>query len=94
MSDYHSNHLREDFRYDSQTDELWKQYITLVDEQEKEEVRNKLIAIWGDKDSQLPVMRGGSWNTNRDWVRCAARNRNYPSVRLNGIGFRCSRAVL
>jgi hypothetical protein len=34
------------------------------------------------------VLRGGSWNNNRDNARCAYRNRNQPDNRNNNIGFR------
>jgi hypothetical protein len=33
-------------------------------------------------------VRGGSWNNNRDYARCAYRNRNHPDNRNNNIGFR------
>jgi formylglycine-generating enzyme required for sulfatase activity len=36
------------------------------------------------------VLRGGSWNNNRDNARCANRNRNNPNKRNNNIGFRCA----
>jgi len=34
------------------------------------------------------VVRGGSWNNNRNNVRCAYRNNNDPDNRNNNIGFR------
>ena len=34
------------------------------------------------------VLRGGSFNNNRDNVRCAYRNNNNPDNRNNNIGFR------
>jgi hypothetical protein len=34
------------------------------------------------------VLRGGSWNNNRDNARCANRNRNNPDNRNDNIGFR------
>lgn len=34
------------------------------------------------------VVRGGSWNNNRNNVRCAVRNRNNPDNFNNNIGFR------
>lgn len=35
-------------------------------------------------------VRGGSWNNNRNNVRCANRNRNTPDNRNNNVGFRCA----
>ncbi len=34
------------------------------------------------------VVRGGSWNNNRNNARCAIRNRNNPDNYNNNIGFR------
>jgi len=34
------------------------------------------------------VLRGGSWNNNRNNARCAYRNRNEPDNFNNNIGFR------
>jgi hypothetical protein len=34
------------------------------------------------------VVRGGSWNNNRNTARCAYRNRNEPDNFNNNIGFR------
>jgi len=34
------------------------------------------------------VLRGGSWNNNRNNARCAYRNRNEPDNWNNNIGFR------
>ncbi len=34
------------------------------------------------------VIRGGSWNNNRNNARCAVRNRNNPDNFNNNIGFR------
>jgi formylglycine-generating enzyme required for sulfatase activity len=31
---------------------------------------------------RLRVLRGGSWNNNRNNARCAYRNRNTPNLRL------------
>ena len=35
------------------------------------------------------VVRGGSWNNNRDNARCAYRNRNNPDNSNDNRGFRC-----
>ena len=32
--------------------------------------------------------RGGSWNNNSEYARCAYRNRNHPNNRNNNLGFR------
>jgi len=37
---------------------------------------------------QARVLRGGSWNNNRNNARCAYRNRNEPDNFNNNIGFR------
>ena len=34
------------------------------------------------------VVRGGSWNNNRDHARCAYRNHDHPGNRNNNVGFR------
>ncbi len=34
------------------------------------------------------MLRGGSWNNNRNNARCAYRNNNHPENRNNNIGFR------
>jgi len=37
---------------------------------------------------QARVVRGGSWNNNRNNARCAYRNRNEPDNFNNNVGFR------
>jgi len=41
------------------------------------------------------VLRGGSWNNNRNNARCSYRNRNEPDNFNNNIGFRlvCSTSL-
>ncbi|MBL8090516.1 MAG: SUMF1/EgtB/PvdO family nonheme iron enzyme [Anaerolineales bacterium] len=34
------------------------------------------------------MLRGGSWNNNRNDTRCAIRNRNNPNNFNNNVGFR------
>ena len=34
------------------------------------------------------MVRGGSWNNNRNNARCAYRNRNVPDNYNNNVGFR------
>ena len=36
------------------------------------------------------VLRGGSWNGNPYYLRCALRNLGNPSSALNALGFRCA----
>jgi len=38
------------------------------------------------------VLRGGSWNNNRNNARCAYRNRNVPDNFNNNAGFRLARS--
>ena len=38
------------------------------------------------------VVRGGSWNNNRNNARCAYRNRNEPANFNNNLGFRLVRS--
>ncbi len=44
---------------------------------------------------QARVLRGGSWNNNRNNARCSYRNRNEPDNFNNNIGFRlvCSTSL-
>ena len=42
----------------------------------------------------LRVVRGGSWYTDRDTVRCAFRDWNYPRIGDDNSGFRLARASL
>jgi Sulfatase-modifying factor enzyme 1 len=56
--------------------------------------KNAFFGIIRPLDYQQPVrrsgkvVRGGSWNNNRDNARCAYRNRNQPDNRNDNIGFR------
>ncbi|TLD45951.1 MAG: Serine/threonine-protein kinase pkn1 [Accumulibacter sp.] len=42
----------------------------------------------GRPDTTRRVVRGGSWNNNRDNARCAYRNDNDPGNRNNNLGLR------
>jgi formylglycine-generating enzyme required for sulfatase activity len=53
-------------------------------------VRNPTGPVFG----QSRVLRGGSWITPQDAVRCASRSRNFPDVRITDCGFRMAREQL
>jgi formylglycine-generating enzyme required for sulfatase activity len=44
-----------------------------------------------DDSKDAKVLRGGSWNNNRDDARCGARFRYGPLARGDVLGFRCVR---
>lgn len=48
---------------------------------------------WYDKNKDTKVRRGGSWNFNRYFARCANRYRTNPGVRFDDTGFRCARTL-
>ncbi len=48
---------------------------------------------WFDDDKDLKVLRGGSWNFDRGFARCAARLRYPPNNRDHILGFRCARTI-
>jgi formylglycine-generating enzyme required for sulfatase activity len=41
------------------------------------------------EEGDIRMVRGGSWDLDRDYARCAARVRGYPSVSRGNFGFRC-----
>jgi formylglycine-generating enzyme required for sulfatase activity/tRNA A-37 threonylcarbamoyl transferase component Bud32 len=43
----------------------------------------------GPSSGEFRVLRGGSWDSNEESVRAAARNSIQPDARLGPIGFRC-----
>ena len=43
---------------------------------------------WGRLAIDRRALRGGSWNNNQTWARCASRNRNNSNNRNDNIGFR------
>ncbi len=47
----------------------------------------------GPTTSNSRVVRGGSWNQNSSYLRCAFRNYGGPSNSDNAIGFRCVRGL-
>lgn len=46
---------------------------------------------WYGKKEIYRVLRGGSWDNNRDNARCANREWDIPEIRYDLIGFRCAR---
>ena len=54
----------------------------------------RIFGYTAEAGSQTParqsgkVVRGGSWNNDRDNARCAIRNRNQPDNRNDNLGFR------
>jgi formylglycine-generating enzyme required for sulfatase activity len=48
---------------------------------------------WSVGSGKSSVVRGGSWNVNRETARCAFRVRYFPGDRDFVVGFRCARAV-
>ncbi|MCX6030948.1 MAG: SUMF1/EgtB/PvdO family nonheme iron enzyme [Chloroflexi bacterium] len=46
----------------------------------------------GPRTGDFKVLRGGSWYNDRNVVRCASRNWNYPDDRGDGNGFRVARS--
>jgi formylglycine-generating enzyme required for sulfatase activity len=43
---------------------------------------------WYDKDEDVRVLRGGSWDDGRNDARCAIRGRLHPNFSVNYVGFR------
>jgi formylglycine-generating enzyme required for sulfatase activity/energy-coupling factor transporter ATP-binding protein EcfA2 len=79
-ADYHGGQSRSDFVFDEKMQKLydeenWEKYWKAAQEQNR----------------QLPVLRGGSWNSYRDGAGCSGRNRNHPDARSYFVGFRCVR---
>ena len=81
-TDYHSKKPLTDFRFDVDLQKL-------RDDGKYTELHSKL----DKKESQLPVIRGGSWLSDRDLARCADRSRSDPDYRFFNVGFRCVRTL-
>lgn len=45
------------------------------------------------KQEQTPVLRGGSWDFDREFARCAYRNWSDPDDGDGNVGFRCARTA-
>ena len=81
-SDYHSKNTLKDYAFDEEMQKL-------LDEKKFEDY----IKFLGEKNRELPVLRGGSWYSSSNHCRCAYRNHYGPDSRLNLIGFRCARTL-
>jgi formylglycine-generating enzyme required for sulfatase activity len=82
-SDSHTGKARKDFRFDQEVQKLW-------DDRQFSEYLSKLE----EKDRQISVLRGGSWDYDRDLARCAYRFRDHPGIRNDDTGFRCARTKI
>jgi formylglycine-generating enzyme required for sulfatase activity len=51
-------------------------------------------SAWTAGDCTLRVLRGGSWGSDPGWLRCADRDWDTSSSRLNNRGFRLARTIL
>ena len=79
-SDYHGEKRRDDFAFDEKMQKLY-------DEQNWD----KLWKALKEKNRQLPVLRGGSWNGPHAGAACAGRAWTRPNDRDLNVGFRCVR---
>lgn len=48
---------------------------------------------WSDNLESFKVVRGGSWEEDRDNALCTAREWYPPDLRYDAIGFRCVRTL-
>ena len=81
-SDYHSKNTLKDYAFDEEMQKL-------LDEKKIEDY----IKFLGEKNRELPVLRGGSWYDGSINCRCAYRYHNEPDHGHHGIGFRCARTL-
>ena len=79
-SDYYGGQGRGDFAFDEKMQKLY-------DERNYDEWSKAL----GEKNRQLPVLRGGSWNFGRGDAGCTSRFWLHPDGRHFNVGFRCVR---
>jgi formylglycine-generating enzyme required for sulfatase activity len=69
-----------DFKFDQKMDQLWQSGKV-----------EELIKYFEEKGGSRPEIRGGSWDSDRGFARCAYRYVSDPYYRDYGVGFRCVR---
>jgi formylglycine-generating enzyme required for sulfatase activity/3',5'-cyclic AMP phosphodiesterase CpdA len=89
-SDYHAETVRDDFTFDPKMQRLWDSLLKATGD-EKKKIRDEYLGKLDEKDRQLPVLRGGSWDFDRGIARCDDRFRVGPFDRDDLVGFRCAR---
>ena len=47
----------------------------------------------GNGDCALRVMRGGAWDMDKRYLRCAARHKYHPALKYSHVGFRVAREL-
>lgn len=50
-------------------------------------------STWHDTSQKGKTLRGGSWDTDRDFARCAFRNNYFQIFSIGFVGFRCARTL-
>jgi formylglycine-generating enzyme required for sulfatase activity len=69
----------------------WTRSIWGPDPERPNDIRRYMSKAASDAqsfDGVYRVLRGGSWRSDRDMVRCSARYRQLPSDRFDDVGFR------
>ncbi|MDM8540654.1 SUMF1/EgtB/PvdO family nonheme iron enzyme [Desulfococcaceae bacterium HSG9] len=92
-SDYHSEQRLSDFDYEPEIQKLLDAHGKSSGE-EKDKLLDQYIKRMDEKDRTLSVLRGGSWDDDHDYVRCANRYRFIPDLRGSLVGLRCSRTKI
>jgi len=91
LSSYHTQKKLDDFRFETDVQKLYDKIFS-SSRDEREKAIDDYIKSKKDKNRQIPVLRGGSWNNDQYDARCGSRNFNHPYNRINDIGFRCSKS--
>ncbi len=81
-----------DFAFDPELHDFWLAWEKAGRGKEREVISEKIQALYEKQENKFPVLRGGSWDSDRDYARCAARTRSDPDDGDFDIGFRCARA--